>query len=177
MTMTPAFKIRAQQWKILGAVVAAWLAGCTSSVISTKHPLYQRETSSTTATVYFLRPEIERRMGFPDNPVAIDLNQEQLLTLARGEYTAVKLVPREAVLTLRSLTEAGPVWAIKSIERQYTFNFKPGETYYLVIKPVDGEFRGVFFKPESVEAYVAKQVADSLHAADVPSDAKLTAEK
>lgn len=175
--MTPEFKIRARPWLSLGAALATCLAGCTSSTISTKHPLYQRDATSTTATVYFLRPEIERRMGFPDNPVAIDLNQEQLLTLARGEYTVVRLVPREAVLTFRSLTEAGPVWAIKPIERQYTFNFKPGETYYLVVNPVDGEFRGVFFKPESVDAYVAKRAADSLHASSVPADAKLSAEK
>ena len=175
--MTPAFKMRAHLWMALGGAVVTWLVGCTSSTISTKHPLVQGATGGTAATVYFLRPEIERRMGFPDNPVAIDLNQEQLVTLARGEYTVVKLVPREAVLTLRNLTEAGPVWAVKQMERQYTFNFKPGETYYLMVKPVDGEFRGVFFKPESVDPYVAKQAADGLHAAKVPSGAELSAAK
>lgn len=148
-------------WAAMGLTVALWVSGCTTTKIVANHPLVQSGAGS--ATVYFLRPPVERRMGFPDNPVAVDLNQEKLMDLGLGEYAMAQVIARDMLVTLRNRTEAGPVWAIKDMERQYPFTFKAGETYYLVIRPVDGEFRGVFFRPEVVDYTTARQLAAKLH--------------
>ena len=142
-------------------IVALSMPGCATTKIVANHPLVQNGAGS--ATVYFLRPPIERRMGFPDNPLAIDLNQEKLMDLGLGEYAMAQVIARDMLVTLRNRTEAGPIWAIKDMERQYPFTFKPGETYYLVIRPVDGEFRGVHFRPEVVDYTTARQLAAKLH--------------
>lgn len=158
---------------VVGCAALWLLVGCTSTKIVGSHPLAQVGGGS--ATVYFLRPLAERRMGFPDNPLAVDLNQEKLMDLGRGEYTVVQVVARDMLVTLRNQTEAGPAWAVKDMERQYPFTFKAGETYYLVIRPVDGEFRGVFFRPEMVDLATAQQVALQLHAAGPARSAPLPA--
>lgn len=84
------------------------------------------------------------------------------MKLGRGEYTVVHLVPRASVFTLRNLTEAGPYWSIKELERQYRFEFEPGQIYYIVISAVDGEFRGIHFLAQSVDAMKAREVAARL---------------
>lgn len=147
---------------IAGIVLALALVGCTSTRVVGSHPLVEAAAGGTSATVYFLRPEPERRMGFADNPLTIELNQDRLLKLGRGEYTVVRLVPRASVFTLRNLTEAGPHWSVKERERQYRFEFQPGQTYYIVISAVDGEFRGIHFLAESVDAMKAREVAARL---------------
>lgn len=147
---------------IVGVVLALVSVGCTATRVVGSHPLVAAAAGGASATVYFLRPEPERRMGFADNPVTIELNQERLMKLGRGEYTVVHLVPRVSVFTLRNLTEAGPHWSIKELERQYRFEFEPGQTYYLVISAVDGEFRGIHFLAQSVDAMKAREVAARL---------------
>jgi hypothetical protein len=149
---------------LLGALTLAG-GGCTATRVASQHPLIVAGAGGPTATVYFIRPDPERAMGYSDNPVDIDLNQEPLLKLARGEYTVLSLIPRDAIFTLRNQTEAGGNWNVKELERQYRFSFAPGGTYYLVVKPVDGEFRGVHFRAENVDANTARQVAAQLHAA------------
>lgn len=128
------------------------------------HPLVQLNPSAPAANVYLLRPFTERAMGFPDNELNVELNQEKLLNLTKGEYTMVRLVPRDYTLTLKNLTEAGPLWKIKEMSKNFPFNFRAGENYFLVIKPLDGEFRGVHFIAESVDVFTAKQIARQLSA-------------
>lgn len=158
---------------IAGSILALALVGCTSTRVIGSHPLVAAATGGASATVYFLRPEPERRMGFADNPLTIELNQDRLMKLARGEYTVVRLVPRASVLTLRNLTEAGPRWSVKELERQYRFEFQPGQTYYIVVSALDGEFRGIHFVAESVDAIKAREVAARLRPAGDARSAQL----
>lgn len=143
----------------VGTMLAFSLLGCTVTRVAGDHPLVAAAAGNASATVYFLRPEPERRMGFADNPVVVELNQDRLMKLGLGEYTVVRLVPRASVFTLRNWTEAGPNWDIRELERQYRFEFEPGQTYFIVVTAIDGEFRGVHFLAESVDAIKAREVA------------------
>jgi hypothetical protein len=141
--------------------------------VERQHPLLVAGGGTDAASVYFIRPEIERRMGFPDNPLTVELNQELLMKLGRGEYTMVSLVARDYVMTLRNQTEAGPDWKVKELAKTFRFNFEPGGVYYLLIKPTDGEFRGVFFTAEEVDRFTARQNATLARPVAVSGDARL----
>lgn len=150
-----------RQW-LAGIILGVAAIGCTTTRVTGDHPHVAGAAGDASATVYFLRPEPERRMGFADNPVTIELNQDPLIKLGLGEYTLVRLVPRSSVFTLRNLTEAGPYWTVRELERQYRFEFMPGQTYFLLISAVDGEFRGVHFLAEAIDGTKAREVAARL---------------
>lgn len=169
-----------------------WLAvlavtGCSSSPgthVDSRHHLVSVAPEKQFATVYFLRPPTERAMGFSDNALTVKVDGRKLLTIDKGEYTLVYMRPRiHTTVTLENLTEVGPTissltmsdydvhnwiqrgtWPVKSMSKTYDFEFDAGKTYFLVLEPVDGEFRGVFFTLRSVDTFTAKHVAQDMRA-------------
>lgn len=163
---------------VAAALVATVISGCAvpginMTKVESGHPLLEQGAGQF-ATVYFIRPNTERAMGFPDNPLTIELDQAKLMLLGKGEYTMVRLKSRPAVtMTLRSRTAVGPNWTIKEISNDKKWAFSGGETYYIVLKPVDGEFRGVHFVAENVDPFAAREAAKSLHAVGAARSAPL----
>lgn len=164
--------LRVNRWAAV-ALLAVVLAGCSMTKVHREHSLVQAAAGGGGARVYFLRPETERRMGFPDNPVQLGLNDEPLMELARGEYTVVSLVPREYTLTVSNQTEAGSYWEVKTLSRNYSFEFSAGSTYFIVLRVVDGEFRGVHFVAEAVDIADAQRLASRLRAVSVSADQQI----
>src|SRR3569623_1153996 len=168
---------------------AAWLAalamtGCSTTRVESNHHLVSAASEALFATVYFLRPGTERAAGISDNTLTVEVDGSKLLTIAKGEYTLVNMRPRvHTTVTLENLTEVGPTisaatmsdydvhnwiqrgtWPVKTLSKKYDFEFDAGKTYFLLLEPVDGEFRGVFFTLRSVDAFTAKQVAQDMRA-------------
>lgn len=169
------------------ACLAAALAmsGCgtmSGTRVNGQHHLVSQAPETQFATVYFLRPPTERAMGFSDNALTVKVDGSRLLTLDKGDYTLVYMRPRvRTTVTLENLTEVGPTksaatmsdydahnwiqrgtWPVRSMSKTYDFEFSAGKAYYLVLEPVDGEFRGVFFTLRSVDAFTAKQVTEDM---------------
>ena len=164
--------------RILGALLASTiivaLAGCAATKMVSDHPLVEKNGGTPHAKVYFIRPLTERVMGFPDNPLRIEFDNNQLLTLAKGEYSLVKIKPRETTtMTLKSLTTVGPDWRVKEMVKNQKWSFTAGATYYIVLKPVDGEFRGVYFTAEAVDWFTAKESVRQLRAVDAAKRAPI----
>lgn len=165
-------KYRLYSSGVAAVLVATAISGCAvpgldMTRVASKHPLLEQGAGQY-ATVYFIRPNTERAMGFPDNPLTIEMDQEKLLTLGKGEYTMLRLKPRvTTTMTLKSKTAVGPNWTIKEMSKDKVWSFAGGQTYFLVLKPVDGEFRGVHFIAESVDLFSAKEAAPKLHAVGV----------
>src|SRR3569623_7698 len=86
-------------------------------------------------------------------------------------------------VTLENLTEVGPTisaatmsdydvhnwiqrgtWPMKTMSKKYDFEFAAGKTYFLLLEPVDGEYRGVFFNFRCLDSFTAKQVAQDMRA-------------
>lgn len=160
-------KTHGMGWRtlLIWAMVSGMLGGvasCAMTRVDGKHPLLQAPGTAGSARVYFLRRPTERNMGFADNPVTVDMNEAKLIELAKGEYTAVSLVPRDYQLVLRNLTEVGPDWRPKELLKRYRFDFQEGRTYFVAISAVDGEFRGVFFDAQLIDLSEARQVARRL---------------
>ena len=148
----------------LGGFIAAGLmlilSGCSLTKVDRSFPLY--DSASTGATVYWLRPETERTMGIADNGVTVELNGERLMRLGKGEYTKVNIVARDYTVTLKNQTETGPHWHVKDVKKRSHMVFEPGEIYYLAVKAVDGEFRGVKFEVEQLRDYDARNMMAKL---------------
>ncbi len=156
--------------RLLGVMLAGamgGLAGCAATKVMSDHPLIETSAQAASAKVYFIRPLTERAMGFPDNPLSIEFDDKQLLALAKGEYSLVHMKPRETTtMTLKSLTTVGPDWRVKEMARSRKWSFTAGATYYIVLKPIDGEFRGVYFTAEAVDWFTAKESVRQLRAVD-----------
>ena len=101
-------------------------------------------------------------MGISDNAVRVILNDELLMKLGKGEYTRVHVVPRDYTVTLRNKSEVGPDWRVKNMRKRSRWAFEAGETYYLAVKAVDGEFRGVTFNIERLNEHDANKMMAQL---------------
>jgi hypothetical protein len=157
------------KWLIVLATLS--LAGCASwswngTQVNTSNRLVSAAGEPLFSTVYFLRPRTERAMGFSDNTLTISLDGSKLLTIEKGDYTLVYMRPRvRTTMTLENRTEVGPFWKTKKMDKDYKFGFTAGETYFIVLEPVDGEFRGVYFTARNVDLFTAKQLAQNLRPA------------
>ena len=158
-------------FKFLIFIASIGFGGCTAwswngTEVNTGHRLISVTGETLYSTVYFLRPRTERAMGFSDNALTIDLDGSKLLTLEKGDYTLVYMRPRvRTTMTLENETEVGPFWRTKKMAKNYEFGFTAGETYFIVLEPVDGEFRGVYFTAKNVDLFTAKQLAHNLRPA------------
>jgi len=139
------------------------LSACSSTRVDNKHPLIREAPSTEVAMVYFIRPRTERTMGFADNRLPVEADRFHLLTIAKGEYTLIPMVPGNVWISVTSMTSWGPRNAIKEMSRSRQFKIEAGETYYIVFNLVDGEFRGAFFMPESVDLQSAMELTRHLH--------------
>ncbi len=154
-------------WRWLGTgLIISLLTGCVVTQINRAHPQIQSRNAPATeyAKVYFIRPGTEHMQGFPDNPLKILVNGEKLLELGKAEYTLLHLKPHQSHITLENLTQLRGRWEVETMRQSRDFNFAAGQTYFLVTRPVDGEFRGVHFMPELVLQVDAKTIAKPLRA-------------
>lgn len=139
--------------------VSLLVSGCWTTVRS-DHPQIQNDEAAPHARVYFIRPRTERFMGMADNRVSIALNKQPLLELVKGEYTFIDLVPGKADIAITNQTTYGPSHKIMTMTRSRPFSFVAGQTYYIAVTPIDGEFRGVRFVPREIELSEARALAD-----------------
>lgn len=143
-------------------LLPALVAGCAVTRVDGGHPALTDDAEA--ASVYFIRPWTERYMGFADNAIRVDVDREPLLVLGKGEYTLARLQPGRVFLGTRSDTTWGPDQAIRQMARERRLVLEPGETYFIVFRPFDGEFRGVHFEVDAVSRAEAAEVSRRLRA-------------
>lgn len=157
------------------ALLLVLLSACSSSHINGRHPLVKvAAPASEVAMVYFIRPRTERFMGPADNRLEVEADRFHLMEIAKGEYTLLPMVPGNVWITVTNLTAWGPQNRMKKMSRSRQFRLLPGETYYVVFQVVDGEFRGVFFRPELVDARSARDLARHMKAVGMARKAPLS---
>lgn len=124
------------------------LNGCAlSNAINTGHPDLISNKNIAHATVYIVRPPLQRTRGVADGNVKVELNEIPLINLGTSEYTVVRVKPGPTDVIMRSLsyltTKPMPVevWRARRIE------FEAGKTYYLEAHFTQEEFRGTYYVP------------------------------
>lgn len=146
---------RATVW-LVAILMVTVLPACSVTRVERGNSLIQSDLSESYANVYFIRPKTEHPQGFADNPLLVDVNGERLMQLGKGEHTMVRLKARDINITMRDQTQVRGRWEVKELAQTRKFNLEPSQTYYILAKNVDGEFRGVTFVPESISQFDAE---------------------
>lgn len=146
-----------------------FLNACGSTSVNKKHLLIETNQDKPAANVYFIRPFTYRERGIADNPVKIELNRKTLIKLGKGEYTLIRLKTSDATITTRSYSMFTNKLLPVEMKRSANMTFTEGETYYIHIRQVNEEFRGVYYLPELVGPKTAKRLAAGLSATGAAS--------
>ena len=144
------------------------VSGCSMfrvSEVNGSHSLIQTDLNRPYAAVYFIRPKTEHVAGYADNVLDVEVDGENLMELAKGEYTLVYLKPRDITITLRNRTQVRGRWEVTEMAQSRQFSLRGGETYFIQTRMFDGEFRGARFIPEALSLFDAKNAARYLQPA------------
>lgn len=113
-------------------IMLSLFAGCGSTATTESHPLLASPSNSDSTRVYFLRsdPGFQGVMG---NAFKISLAGQQLLTIAKGEYTVVYLKPWSGNVTVESSTvvNQGGMNTQVAVKESQPFTFDQSRTYYI----------------------------------------------
>jgi len=149
------------------------IGGCSLTSINKKHFLIETNKEKPASTVYFIRPFTYRERGIADNPVKIALNRKKLISLGKGEYTMLRIKPIDATITTRSYTKFTNKFEPIEMTRSANMSFESGQTYFIHIRQVNEEFRGVYYLPELVGLKTAKRITEGVHAIGGARSAKI----
>jgi len=155
------------------ALLTTLLSGCGATSVNGKHVLLETDEKIAAATVYFIRPFTYRERGVADNPVKIELNRNQIISLGKGEYTMVRIKPVEATITTKNYTMYTNKLMPIEMTRSATMTFDAGQRYFIHIRQVNEEFRGVYYLPELIGLTTAKRMTSDLKSSGVSSDADI----
>lgn len=141
------------------ALLAMMFLNACGGTFYTNHSSLQGITADTpVATVYFIRPALLKPKAFADLEVTVDYQGEPLLSLQQGFYTMFKIKPGKGDVVTHSLTKFTSQLQPIKVSRQRTYNFIGGKTYFIYLKQLNEEFRGVFYDPMPVSLEEAKKL-------------------
>ncbi len=142
-----------------------WLvAGCGSTAIKESHPLLANSSVPNIAKVYFIRPDPGFR-GVMGNAFTISLGGQELLTIAKGEYTLVYLKCYSGDVTVESSTvvNRGGMNTQVTVKESLPFKFDESKTYYITFKEYQkGMMQGTSYIPYNIVEDVAQNLASDL---------------
>lgn len=152
------------------SAVLLLISGCTPTV-NWKHPIVDKTAPvDSVAMVYFLRPLMLKPKGIADNALTISYQGEAMLRIAQGEYRLMKIKPSQGDIATHSMTKFINKDVPIEVSRKRTYKFLAGKTYFIHIKQVNEEFRGVFYDPQPLNFQQAKQMAENMSAKDLADD-------
>ncbi len=149
----------------LGLVMALLIfTGCAS--INTQHPHLlddgaNAEQLAQAARVYFIRPRPFQAKGVADGPVRITFKGTLLLEMSEGSYALLYIKPSKGLVKLFNKTEFTNGARVIEVWRARRYKFIPGKTYFIHVRRIDEEFRGVYYEPEPVKLEAARQLIDT----------------
>lgn len=138
-------------------------SGCAS--VNKQHPLLVtqdiKEGDSTSyASVYFIRPRPYKSKGVADKTITVDYQDKTILTIDEGSYTLLRIKPSSGQIKVHSETKFINKLEPIKVWRARKYKFIEGKTYFIHLKRVDEEFRGIFYEPQPIKFEEAKVLAD-----------------
>jgi hypothetical protein len=141
--------------------IALLLSGC-GTTLYRGNPALQAESDADTVNVYFIRPRPVKYKGVADKPIIVDYAGKRLIRIAEGTYTLVKLQPGKGEITTHSKTlftnQRQPI----EVSRSRMYTFLGSRTYFIHLKRVNEEFRGITYDPQPVNLATAKVLSEKL---------------
>ncbi len=149
---------------IIFSGLALFLGGC-GTTINKNHPSLQNINADTgTSNVYFIRPQPVKTKPIADKTISVDFKKKELLKISEGNYVLVKIHPGEGNIVTHSLTKFTAQHDSKAVSRSRHFSFLAGKTYFILLKQLDEEFRGIYYDPAPISLYEAKVLVKTLKA-------------
>ncbi|HEC18652.1 MAG TPA: hypothetical protein ENI97_04850 [Gammaproteobacteria bacterium] len=150
---------RIKQWVVMAGVIL--LSGC--ATVNTQHPMVMNgditpELKNQLATVYFIRPEAYKTKGVANDTVRITFQGKTLLTLDEGAYTLLYMKPSKGVLRVYSKTQFINSTTPVEVYREREYKFIANKTYFVYVRQINEEFRGVYYDPQPVTLAEAKEL-------------------
>ena len=153
------------QWvkNCMWLVLVLSLTSCATARVYKGHPQLVKEKvtaekKAEVATVYFIRPTAYKSKGVSNDTVRIEFQGQTLLKQDEGAYTLLYLKPSKGILKVHSKTlftdKRDPV----DVWRSREYKFIVGKTYFIHIRQINEEFRGVFYEPEPISLREAKEL-------------------
>ena len=125
------------------------VTGC-ATTINKIHPALTQATDSNVVKLYIIRSK-EAFNGITGLPFSVSLNDEKLMTIAKGEYTLVYLKPFSGNVTVQSWTVKGMNNSMSKATASKLFTFGSRETYYLTFVEIRGGLmQGSIYTPISI---------------------------
>ncbi len=140
------------------------VAGCGTTTIKESHPLLANSSVGNIAKVYFIRPDPGFR-GVMGNAFTISLGGQELLTIAKGEYTLVYLKYYSGDVTVESSTvvNRGGMNTQVTVKESLPSKFDESRTYYITFKEYRGGMnQGTSYIPYRISEDVARNLASKL---------------
>ncbi len=156
--------MRNSQWVKTGAVVIGVVLLLTAcAMVNSKHPSVvsdnlTEESKAQLAAVYFIRPKLYKSKGLSDGEVRVEFQGKTLLTQSEGTYTLVYLKPSRGTVKVHSKTLYADQRAAIDVWRSRAYKFIAGKTYFIHVRQIDEEFRGIFYEPQPVDLLEAKRL-------------------
>lgn len=139
-------------------------AGC-GNPVNIKNPYVMSEADDAqVARVYFIRPRPYKYKGISDNEISVEFKNETLLTLNEGQYTMVRIKPSKGEIITHSKTRFTNKNVPIDVSRARNYRFLAGKTYFIYLKRVNEEFRGIFYDPSPVTYQQALKLVNRLRA-------------
>jgi hypothetical protein len=151
------------QWaKWLVLMSGAMLLTACASVNKTHSQLMMGELTAEQktqlASVYFIRPKPYKSKGIADGPVKISFQNENLLTQSEGNYSLLYIKPSKGTVKVHSSTMFTDKSVPVEVWRGRDYKFLADKTYFIYVRQINEEFRGVFYEPQPVSLREAKQL-------------------
>jgi len=151
------------QWIKVGVVIGATLLLAACATVNSKHPKIvldsiTEELKAQSATVYFIRPRTYKSKGLADNKIRIEFQGKTLLAQNEGTYMLLYIKPSKGTLKIYSETLYAGQYASVDVSRSRVYKFIAGKTYFIYVRQIDEEFRGIFYEPQLVGLREAKQL-------------------
>lgn len=140
------------------------VAGCGTTATQESHPLLAQSSDGNIAKVYFLRPD-PGFVGVMGNAFKISLSGQELLTLAKGEYTLVYLRPYSGDVEVESSTvvNRGGLNTQVTVQESQQFIFDESKTYFITFREIRrGVMQGSSYRPYGITKDAARSLASEL---------------
>ncbi|MEE8379982.1 MAG: hypothetical protein V3R49_06380 [Gammaproteobacteria bacterium] len=147
---------------ILLSLIIFLLPGCSS--VNTKHPMVvsaevKPGSPEEFSYVYFIRPKPYKPKGVADESIRVEFLEEVLLTIDEGSYTLLRIKPSKGLLKVSNETKFINDTRPVKVWRTREYKFIAGKTYFIYLKRINEEFRGIFYDPQPVDLKKAKALS------------------
>lgn len=151
------------QWFKTGVLMVGLVLLTACATVNKQHPQLMAgemtaEQKAQAAIVYFIRPKPYKSKGESDGPVRIEFQKEVLLTQGEGNYSLLYIKPSKGQLVVHSKTLFTNQKLSVDVWRAREYKFIAGKTYFIYVRQIDEEFRGVFYEPEPISLREAKEL-------------------